>query len=88
MARGWESKSVESQQDSAAAARAARYTDRVKTPDRIECESKRSGLLLSRKRVLHDLETTTHPRYRQQLEQALAYLDDQLAQLDSQLSSA
>jgi hypothetical protein len=81
MARGWESKAVESQQDSATAARMARYTDHSKTPEQVELESKRSGLLLSRKRVLHDLEATTHPRYRQQLEQALAFLDEQLAGL-------
>jgi hypothetical protein len=86
MARGWESKSVESQQDSAAAARTARYSDNSKTPEELERESKRNGLLLSRTRVLHDLQTTCNARYRQQLEQALAFLDAQIAVLDGGIS--
>jgi hypothetical protein len=32
--------------------------------------------------VLHDLETATHARYREQLEAALRHLDNQLAALD------
>jgi hypothetical protein len=37
--------------------------------------------MLTRKRVVHDLETATHPRYRAQLEAALAHLDAQIARL-------
>ncbi len=85
MARGWESKSVESQQDSAAAARAARDNDHRKSLEELECESKRNGLLLSRTRVLHDIQTTCNARYRQQLEQALAYLDAQIAVLEGRV---
>jgi hypothetical protein len=86
MARGWESKSVESQQDSAAAARTARYNDSSKTPEELERESKRNGLMLSRTRVLHDIQTTCNARYRQQLEQALAFLDTEIAVLEGQTS--
>lgn len=80
MARGWESKSVESQIDAAQndAGRVAR-----KTPEEVERESRRNSLMLSRTRVLHDLQTACNPRYRQQLEQALAHLDLQIGQLDS-----
>jgi hypothetical protein len=80
MARGWESKAVESQVDSAAAAKMARIGER-KTQDQIEKDSRRGSLMLSRTRVLHDLETACNPRYRQQLQLALAHLDRQIADL-------
>lgn len=80
MARGWESKSVESQMDMAQAARTAR-TGPAKTPLELERETKRDSLMLSRTRVLHDLQTACNVRYRQQLEQALAFLDQQIADL-------
>ena len=82
MARGWVSKSVESQMDSAAAAQMVRSDERRKSRDDIERESKMHGLMLSRTRVLNDLQSACNPRYRQQLEQALAYLDEQIAALN------
>lgn len=81
MARGWESKSVESQMDSAAAAHAVRSNETMRTHDQIERDSKVNGLMLSRTRVLNDIQSACNPRYRQQLEQALAYLDRQIAEL-------
>jgi hypothetical protein len=83
MARGWESKSVESQIDSATAAHQARSELR-KTPDEVERDSKLHGLMLSRTRVLNDLQSACNPRYRQQLAQALAYLDQQITALGAQ----
>ena len=80
MARGWESKSVESQQDSAFAARTTRMGER-KTPEEIARETRRDSLMLTRTRVLHDLQTACNPRYRKQLEEALAHLDRQIADL-------
>jgi hypothetical protein len=80
MARGWESKSVESQQEMAAAVvRAPAPAGR--SPEEIERERKRDNLLLSRTRVTHDLETACNARYRQQLIEALAFLDAELAKL-------
>jgi hypothetical protein len=81
MARGWESKAVESQIDSALAVRTAREDGRRMTPEQIEREAKLNGLMLSRTRVLHDIQTCCNARYRQQLEQALAYLDQQIQAL-------
>ena len=81
MARGWESKAVESQIDSATAARMARQGP-PKTPEEIQRESKIHGLMLSRTRVLNDLQHACNSRYRAQLEQALAFLDQQIAELD------
>ena len=79
MARGWESKSVQSQIESANARRGQR---RVRlTADQIELERKRDSLLLSRKRVLHDLENCRDERYRKTLTEGLSYLEAQLAAL-------
>ncbi len=80
MARGWESKSVESQMDSATAAKTARTDQR--TVEQIEKDAQRNSIMLTRTRVLHDLQTACNTRYRQQLEQALAHLDHQIAALD------
>jgi hypothetical protein len=77
MARGWESKAVESQQDSMERAKAPRIDQR--TPEEIAKNSKLNSLMLSRTRVLHDIETAHNARYRLQLEQALAHLDSQIA---------
>lgn len=75
MARGWESKSVESQQETA--------PDRTElsTPDQREREQKRKSLELSRRRVLHEMETTRSEMRRASLEQALAFLDEEIAKL-------
>ena len=80
MARGWESKSVESQQEERL------RTDRVSrrkapSPEQVELDRKRDSLLLSRKRVLHDLEHSHHPGYQKILKESLAFLDQQLAAL-------
>jgi hypothetical protein len=80
MARGWESKSVESQIESAAAS-PANFNGNHKTPEQLERERQREGLELSRTRVLHDLSTATHQRYRDSLELALKFLDDKIAAL-------
>ena len=80
MARGWESKAVESQMEAAATGRAPER--RVpQTEDQIRRERERESLELSRKRVLKDIETATHERYRQQLEAALRHLDERLKEL-------
>jgi hypothetical protein len=82
MARGWESKSVESQME---ALEARRPVSRVaRTEQQLRADRERESLLMSRKRVLHDIETATHARYREQLEAALRYLDTQLKELDGE----
>ena len=75
MARGWESKSVEQQQEEASSAkiRATRLS-----PEQAASRTRRQGLLLSRQRVLQQLEAASNPRHRQMLEAALADLDAQL----------
>jgi hypothetical protein len=80
MARGWESKSVESQIESTESRRAASQRAKISAPE-AERFGRRESLLLSRTRVLHDMEHATNPRYRQVLEAALKHLDQKLAEI-------
>jgi hypothetical protein len=80
MARGWESKSVEQQQEEAASEKSGRVQ---LTSEQIAEAGRRRGLELSRNRILQQLEAATNPRHRQMLEAALAELNRQL-QITSQ----
>ncbi len=80
MARGWESKEVESQMESAESRRAA-VRHAPLTDEQIRNQQQRQSLEMSRTRVLRDLETVTHERYREQLRSALKHLDQKLAEL-------
>jgi hypothetical protein len=80
MARGWESKSVESQIESAEERAAFAKLPRL-TPEEAERKQQRESLLLTRTRVMHDLETSKNPGYRKTLEAALKHLDDKIATL-------
>jgi hypothetical protein len=80
MARGWESKDVESQVEDRKAV--SEYSDKMqKNADDARKEQERRGLKLSRTRVLNDLESATNPNHRKSLEAALAHLDQKLADL-------
>ena len=79
MARGWESKSVESQIESASERRGD-GRPRL-TPDQLENQRKRDSLLLHRTRVLSDLEKCTDQRYRKTLRDGLAFLEQELEAL-------
>ncbi len=81
MARGWESKSVEAQIELAESRRAPKNAV-VVTPEEAERIKKREGLLMSRTRVLHDLESANNPRYREILQSALKHLDEKLAAIE------
>lgn len=80
MARGWESKSVEAQTEEAVARRSAKSKRKEPALDRINVETtvKRDSLLLSRTRIVHELELAQNPRYRELLNRTLAGLDAQL----------
>lgn len=79
MARGWESKSVESQIEEGG--RRDRGLDL--TPEEREVRRKREGLGLSRRRVLQEIETTRSAVRKASLEQALAFLDEEIEKLTS-----
>ena len=82
MARGWESKSVEEQIDMAEARRAAASVQKL-TSEATEARKKRDSLLLSRTRVVREMESSENPRYRAVMSKALADLDAQLSTLSS-----
>jgi hypothetical protein len=80
MARGWESKSVEQQQEEMSE---QRKTLRPPiSPDEQQRNRKREGLLLCRKRLTQQLQAAGNSRHRQMLEQAIAELDTQLSSFE------
>lgn len=79
MARGWESKSVESQVEARDDMRKARMPNR--TPQQIEIERKSDSLLLQRVRVMREIENSSNARHRKTLEEGLKYLEDSLSAL-------
>ena len=81
MARGWESKSVEGQIELLEAEKTEK-SKAQRSASENETLRKRNLLLLSRTRVLSEIEASRNERYTAQLKQALADLDAQLAQLD------
>jgi len=81
MARGWESKDVESQVADRKTV-AENSGKGQKGPEDIRKEQERRGLVLSRTRVLNELENAKHPNHRKTLEAALAHLDKKIAELN------
>jgi hypothetical protein len=79
MARGWESKSVELQQDEFAGVK--RDSAAQASAEKNERQRKLDCLELSRTRILHDLQSACNPRYRSQLEAALSHVNGELAKL-------
>jgi len=79
MARGWESKSIESQQDDRAAAKAASARGPVSPEDAARL-ARRQTLALALARATADLRAATHPSHRRMLEAAIAALTAQLEQ--------
>jgi hypothetical protein len=79
MARGWESKAVEAQQEESASRRPA-------TPARTAAEravlERRTALTLARARALDDLSRAVAPAHRQMLEATLQAIERDLAALD------
>lgn len=81
MARGWESKSVEEQIESAQWRAPRGVSQAGPSVVDIELVRKRENLALSRTRILHELETSRNPRYVTLLNRELAALDERLLQL-------
>jgi hypothetical protein len=75
MARGWESKDVENQQD---LREERESTRREKTP----LEQQLEDLHLQRTRVMHDLQAACNPRYRAMLEESLRFLEARISELE------
>jgi hypothetical protein len=82
MARGFESKAVESNRQDAEEEREARRSGKRIDIHEIERRQKREGLELSRRRIVNELESTTNERRHESLRAALAHLDSELAKVD------
>jgi hypothetical protein len=78
MARGWESKNIESQQEEAGR---GRKTGAALTPEEQQRLARRRSLELARHRAAADLERATAPAHRDMLQQAIKALDEQLSSL-------
>lgn len=78
MARGWESKAVEAQQEAAVAS-----TPRGPelSPREAERRAEHATLMLARTKALADLQMACAPAHRGMLEQAIADLDQRIAAL-------
>jgi hypothetical protein len=79
VARGWESKAVEDQM--AAAEERKQGPKRVRTADEMERDSRKHGLLLSRAKILNDIDHARDQRHRAVLRQALEYIEAQIREL-------
>jgi hypothetical protein len=79
MARGWESKSVESQIEDRLEALSPREEE--KSRDELERARKRESLESSRRGVLRELEAAKSALRRRSLEAALQHLEDELKKL-------
>lgn len=81
MARGWESKAIEAQQEEAARGRPAPRP--LSDADRSILDRRRS-LELARAKTADDLTRATAPAHRRMLEQTLQTIEAQLHELNSQ----
>jgi pyruvate dehydrogenase complex dehydrogenase (E1) component len=81
MARGWESKSIEAQIESAADRKPAHRETKL-SPEQIQTMRDRENLELSRTRVQRELASSTNPRYQEILRRGLADLEAKIAQLE------
>ncbi len=80
MARGWESKSVEAQQEEAK--QATQRTSPALTPAQAARKRQLEVLKLSRQRVREQLASSPDARRRRMLENAMADLDQQIKMLE------
>lgn len=83
MARGWESKDVESQITGAHAPAVHRNPNDLTVLER-ERINKRASVMLDRSRVTSELNTARNERFRLQLRAELEFIDRQLAALEPQ----
>jgi len=81
MARGWESKSVEAQQDEAAQ-RSTPGNPRL-TPEAAARLREKESLRLSLQNVIHQLDHSHNARHRAMLQQARSDLERKIQELDA-----
>lgn len=79
MARGWESKSVESQKEDRDPVK--KEKKKIVSPDMAQRIQKLESLDLSRRRIVRELEEATSPVRKASLQHALRFLDEEIARL-------
>lgn len=79
MARGWESKQVESQMEEASEKQSTSGTEA--SADDQKAEREKQNLLLSRAYIQHQIESSANTRYTESLNKALEEIDRKLADL-------
>jgi hypothetical protein len=82
MARGWESKSVEAQQDEKARTAPAPRSWSLEQAQRAD---RRRTLEMTRARIVNDLGLATAEPHRRMLDDALVAIDQQLAAIDREV---
>jgi hypothetical protein len=87
MARGWESKSVESQMENSQSKKEESGRKRM-NPEVAAALRKKETLRLGRAHLQQQLEASQHPRHREMLQHAIADLEKQLADLGALESAA
>jgi hypothetical protein len=80
MARGWESKSVESQIEDSTI-RSRKSSDTPLNEEQRLSRERLNSLSMSRTRLQQELQTCCNARFRAQLEQELAFVDEQLKKI-------
>ena len=80
MARGWESKSVESQMETSQSKKKDTGKKRV-SPEAAAAARKKETLLLARAHLQQQMQLNPHPRRQEMLQSALTDLEKQLAEL-------
>jgi hypothetical protein len=83
MARGWESKDVETQQSLQNSGPGRRLSRGLSSTDR-ERINRRELLLLDRARLVNELDGARNERFRLQISAELNFIDRQLAQLTAE----
>jgi hypothetical protein len=81
MARGWESKAVEAQLEESESEPSLNPDQKISAEEK-QSIFKKKDLMLSRKRVLQQMELSPNERYAELLRRTLAGLDAELAELN------
>lgn len=81
MARGWESKSVEEQIESAESRRLERTAAEAVTSEQARIDREREAVQMQLIRMRREFEDARHDRHREQLQGAIKHLEEKLAGL-------
>ena len=83
MARGWESKSIEEQQITAAEDKEHDRAKQASTASEVARRKQKEGLMLERARIVRQIEGGHKRRYLELLERALAHVEQELTNLET-----